>query len=392
MEANPLRTVDIRQHNRNLILSGIYRSRLSGGASQSDLVKTTGLKAPSVFRIFSSLEDEGLIRPCIKATMQNDSKKGRKPLRYTVCPGALYTIGVEFWASCISLGVFDFNGSRVFCDLFNIPSDFDIDHVVSQIVVMVNSAIAAKSIEREKIIGVGVAAAGKVDVHSGVIVYYHRIKGISNYPLMATLSKALDLPVLVHNNCSAFAFDTYNHSNLKDGSLFTFLLRSGVNGTLVGHRERIFLESDGTNFEAGHLPLDFDGPLCTCGLRGCLQAYLFEVSREFDGQSDENSLFFNLEKPLIDGDPKALEIVRRAALYMYSSIKCISRFIAPSAYMIVCLSDVVAENIASEITRLLSQENDSLKRSTPSIFHEEYDNLHSQRGMSDMLLEQFFAR
>jgi hypothetical protein len=40
----------------------------------------------------------------------------------------------------------------------------------------------------------------------------------------------------------------------------------------------------------------------------------------------------------------------------------------------------------------IRQENVFLKRSTLRIFHEWHDNLHSQRGMSDMLLEQFFAR
>lgn len=60
MQGNPLRTADLRVHNQNIVLSMIHAAGRQG-TSQSEVVHKTGLKAPTIFRIFSSLEEDGLI-------------------------------------------------------------------------------------------------------------------------------------------------------------------------------------------------------------------------------------------------------------------------------------------------------------------------------------------
>ena len=100
---DPVRATDIRHRNIMAGLSAIYASRSMGGASQSDIVNRLGLKAPSVFRIFSYLEQSGYIMQCGTGRAANESRKGRHPVYYTVRPDAVYTIGIDFWASCLSL-------------------------------------------------------------------------------------------------------------------------------------------------------------------------------------------------------------------------------------------------------------------------------------------------
>ncbi|HOT60121.1 MAG TPA: helix-turn-helix domain-containing protein, partial [Spirochaetales bacterium] len=60
MSGVPLRSADIRERNAKIIL-GFVQSRKY--ISQSELVGITGLRAPTVFRIFTELEKQGLIRP-----------------------------------------------------------------------------------------------------------------------------------------------------------------------------------------------------------------------------------------------------------------------------------------------------------------------------------------
>ena len=98
---NPLRASDVRQHNEKMVLFLIYQAKRSG-VSQSEVVQSTGLKAPTVFRIFNHLEEDGLIEPLALIQPETLQKKGRRPVAYRVRENALYTIGLEFWVDCIT--------------------------------------------------------------------------------------------------------------------------------------------------------------------------------------------------------------------------------------------------------------------------------------------------
>ena len=54
-----LRGKDIRKGNEKLVLSLIQKQEL---LSQSEAVELTGLKAPTILRIFTNLEESGFIK------------------------------------------------------------------------------------------------------------------------------------------------------------------------------------------------------------------------------------------------------------------------------------------------------------------------------------------
>ena len=105
-KSKPLRSEDMREKNEKLILRYIHQNE---GISQSQIVQLTGLKAPTVLRIFSILETNGLIKIKKNHQEKNSSeKKGRKPVFYKVNPTARYVVGVEFWAQTACVLIVDF--------------------------------------------------------------------------------------------------------------------------------------------------------------------------------------------------------------------------------------------------------------------------------------------
>lgn len=213
---DPIRATDVRHHNIRAVLNSIYASRNSGGASQSDIVNRLGLKAPSVFRIFNHLEENGYIVPC-EQTMNFSNKLGRHPNMYTVNPSALYIIGVEYWSACLSIGVFDFTRQRIYSHLEYLEEGIDAEFIVNRICEVVREAIAKCNLPGDKIIGLGVAAPGKVNVSTGRIVFYSEIRGMVDFPLKTRLEEMLGLKVLVHNNCNAMAYSVYHYGNKNSG-------------------------------------------------------------------------------------------------------------------------------------------------------------------------------
>ena len=149
--------------------------------------------------------------------------------------------------------------------------------MLALIVSQVGDIIGELALDRQKILGLGVAAPGQVDLKNKRVDYYPRIVGMKDIPLVELLEQQLGIPGMIHNNCSALAFSEYRHGGYPHNkSMFTFLLRTGVNGAFV-HDDVIYANSKSMTIESGHIPINFDGPRCSCGTRGCLQAFLQDL-------------------------------------------------------------------------------------------------------------------
>jgi len=387
MQANPMRASDLRVHNQKMVLSIIHASRREG-ISQSEIVQNTGLKAPTIFRIFTALEDEGLIE-AIETEIEEGSvaKKGRRPVSYVVSKDAHYSIGLEFWTAYLTIGVFNFIGDRIYSGMHPLPDGIDADEVLALIVAQVEDIIRELAVDKHKILGLGVAAPGQVDLKNKRVAYYPRIVGMKDIQLVEVLEKQLGIPVIIHNNCSALAFSEYRYGGFPHNkSMFTFLLRTGVNGAFV-HDDVIYVNSKSMTIESGHIPINFDGPRCSCGTRGCLQAFL----QDLDPNSVELrlALFEGLDAKLKEKDPYALRTIERAAGYLVIAMRTIKRLLAPQSFLFVCCSSLVAEALASEVKRQ-TVELDAFECDPPLIFATDYDPLVTQKGASDLVLKEYF--
>ena len=383
---DPIRATDIKHRNIMAVLAAIYASRSEGGVSQSQIVSRLGLKAPSVFRIFYYLEENELIEKC-EGKSQEFSHKGRHPVFYTVKPDALYTFGIDFWASGLSLGVFDFNRQRIYSRTEDLADGISASEIENLICTLVQNAITELNIPRYKITGIGIAAPGEINVANGTIVYYPRIRGMEDYPLKENIERRLDLRVIVHNNCGALAYSVYRYGEKNTGkAMFAFLIRGGVNGAMVSE-SGIYTTADGTTLEAGHIPLNYEGPVCTCGMRGCLQAYLMELDAQF-GENKSNSILF--ESFLDIKDEKTAQALKKAAFYIYTCMKTVQRFISPDSFLIIGPSQFVSESIASEVRQLYKTSKDYFQSWKPNVFSMVYDNAMAEAGASDLVLDAYF--
>lgn len=385
---NPLRSSDLGKYNQRLILSRIYEAR-NKGISQSEMVLETGLKAPTILRIFSSLEEQKLIELFKAEGKENEQvRKGRPPLVYTIRKDALYTVGLEFWVSSISLGVFNFNGDRVFSRIEPLKLGISAPEVIDFIVLLVNEALGSLKIDRSKVIGVGVAAPGQVDVVNRRAISYPRIRGMKNIALADILEEKLKLSVILHNNCSVIALSEYHHGNYDHkGSLFTFLLRAGVNGAFVDDRG-IYVTSQGSTLESGHVPVDPQGPPCSCGIRGCLESHLSALDKA--NAKSGQSLFSGFEEKLAKGDRQVEQIAARAAESLFVVTKSIMRFFTPRSFLILANGELFSRCIADNLVKCWKRESDAFVSEPPQVFSNSYNALVSQRGASDLVISYYF--
>lgn len=254
MVRHPLRSNDIRERNEKLVLNLIF---MNGSMAQSRVVQETGLKAPTVFRIFAKLEEAGLIRQCAAEEMTDErpapDRKGRRPSFYCVEPSCGYAIGVDFSRLAAAVIVVNFANQVIYrfdTEFSGLP---DRDSILGTIQTMIDQAISESAIDPEDVIGIGIAAPGRVETVEGRVVEYPRIAGLSGYSIKEHFEAMYDAPVYVHNNASVIAASAYHYGTARDeSSLLAVLVRSGVGGALVNHGE-IFLNGTTTVLEIGRM-------------------------------------------------------------------------------------------------------------------------------------------
>ena len=121
-------------------------------------------------------------------------------------------------------------------------------------------------------VGVGVGVAGQIDGRSGVVRFAPNL-GWHNVPLQENLSQALGLPVVVLNDVRAATWGEWLHGAGQGcDDLICLFVGTGIGGGVVSGG-RILTGCTNTAGELGHIVIDKDGPSCTCGNRGCLEAH-----------------------------------------------------------------------------------------------------------------------
>ncbi len=123
--------------------------------------------------------------------------------------------------------------------------------------------------------GVGIGVPGIVDAERGTVgVDVHYVPELSRAPLAAVLGRRFHLPVFVDNDVNALALAEWIWGAGRGArSLVMLALGTGVGGGIILDG-RLHRGQGGFGGELGHVPIDFDGPSCICGGRGCLKAYV----------------------------------------------------------------------------------------------------------------------
>jgi len=386
MNTEPLRSTDIRERNEKLVLQLIHQE---GQISQSEVALRTGLKPPTVFRIFGMLEKNGYILP-VSGDRAHPStvpgKKGRKPVAFQINPEAYYLIGID-WTRTPTLVVVDFQGEIRYSSTQEFPSDIEAEGSLKVIEGMIQSALQENSLPKEKILGIGIGLPGKVDIERGSIITYPRIPGMIDFPIRDRLENLFHIPVHVHNNTSVIALSEYRYGKAKGiPSFLTLLIRAGVGGAFV-QNGIVFTNNFRTALEIGHLGIDPDGPLCYCGQKGCLETYLSEDAflSEFQKFVPIKDLL-GIESFIQEENPQITRVLEAKSEVLCRAIQSLGQVFSPDAVLIITRSQVFSERLVTLLSKTLCNPSSRALQLIPS----HYKPTIAAKAATDLVFDAFF--
>jgi len=125
-----------------------------------------------------------------------------------------------------------------------------------------------------KLLGIGVCSIGPLDLKQGILLAPPNFHGIEQVELQAILGRRYQLPVLLDNDMNAAAWGEQLYGAGQSCPHVVYLgLTNGIGAGIISYG-RILQGSEGFGGELGHMSVQMDGPMCTCGQRGCLEMYI----------------------------------------------------------------------------------------------------------------------
>ena len=137
---------------------------------------------------------------------------------------------------------------------------------------VIDTALDAETARRLSIAGIGIVTPGPVDPLEGLVVNPGNLPCWRNYPLAAEIKKSRGLPTILDNDANAAALaEARWGAGAGYPSVFYVTIGTGI-GTGLVLDGCIYHGRTGAAGEGGHVSIDYRGPVCPCGKRGCIEA------------------------------------------------------------------------------------------------------------------------
>ncbi len=183
-----------------------------------------------------------------------------------------YYIGVDLGGTFIKAGIVDADGKIVVKDKVPTQGEFGAVAVSKNIVAVLEGLLKKSAIEKAEIVEIGVGAPGMIDSKKGEVVYSNNLRW-EHYPIAKDVAELIGLPVKIANDANVAALGEAKFgaaAGCEDVVLVT--LGTGVGGGVVVNG-KIMEGNKSAGAELGHVVIEGDGKQCTCGRKGCLEAY-----------------------------------------------------------------------------------------------------------------------
>lgn len=156
-------------------------------------------------------------------------------------------------------------------------------------------------------LAMGVGVAGQVTAQRGEVTFAPNLKW-RNVPFQADLERALKLQVFILNDVRAATWGEWKHgAGTGHKDLVCLFIGTGIGGGIVSGGQML-TGSNNCAGELGHMTVDLNGPECTCGNRGCLEALAsgWALARDAKNAVSEYPDESKLLLQLAEGNPEAL--------------------------------------------------------------------------------------
>ncbi len=175
-------------------------------------------------------------------------------------------VGVDLGGTTFTVGLVDESGKIIKKIARETHVEEGKDKVIERIAEAVNE-VATEDVEY-----VGIGSPGSIDRDNGIVRFSPNFPDWWDVPLADEVEKRTKKKVFVENDANSFVLGEKWFGAGKDyDHIVALTLGTGIGGGVITHG-KLLTGSTGIGAELGHIVIEPNGPVCGCGVRGCLEA------------------------------------------------------------------------------------------------------------------------
>lgn len=246
-----------------------------------------------------------------------------------------YYVGIDLGGTNIVAGVVDeeYNIVAKASTKTNCPRPEK--EIADDMAKMAVQAVQNAGLTMEQIEWIGIGTPGIANSSTGIIEYSNNL-GFKNTPMVKYIQEKIDKPVFIENDANAAAYGEYVAGSAKGAkNAVCITLGTGVGGGIIVDG-KIYAGSNFAGAEIGHTVIEVDGAQCSCGRKGCFEAYssatgLIRMTKESIAENPDGIMAKMAEErgkvtartafdSMRAGDPAAKAVVDKYIKYLAAGI------------------------------------------------------------------------
>ncbi len=277
-----------------------------------------------------------------------------------------YVVGVDLGGTKILGGVFNSALQGLGVAKISTKAERGAGAVIERIARCVGDAIDEADLNAKAVRGVGIGAPGTVDGKTGEVIFAPNLdwRGVQ---LKKQLEKLLGLPVFVENDCTMATVGVHAvELKAKPREMLGIFVGTGIGGGMIvnGELYRGFGQAAG---EVGHMVIEVNGPKCSCGQKGCLEALASRtaivqqiqaavkdgektVLTEMVGADLSDLRSGDLRRAARRGDKVVGKVVEQAAQYLGIAVANLANILNPE---VIVLGGGLMEAVGDEMLSII---------------------------------------
>lgn len=320
--------------------------------NKAEIARLTGLSIPTAMKITDELVRQGIVRSCGK----QEGGNGKRPEMYEFAGDDFFSIGIDIARTSLKAVVMSLSGRiAAECEARTGETD-EPDKVLESVAELVKTVLRESRVNVGKILGIGVGMPGILDMEQGKVIFSPNFHW-ENVEIVLPLRNKIKAK-------TGFVFNIHMENSNRAQALGERFFGFGANldyficinlgygiGSAVIENGEFYIGSSGTSGEIGHITVEKDGPICTCGNNGCLEAL---ASGRAIAQQAHNLIANGISTDIINiaggkienveaktvfeaarqGDPAAQDLLRKAGEYIGIGIASYINLLDPEMIII----------------------------------------------------------
>lgn len=266
MKKDTRNITDLKQNNLRDIIKIV---KIYPNITKTAISKKIGMTSVSAHNFISILIEKGL---CVSSGKASSETSGRKAVQYRMNKNYGYIVGAELSRTAIHFTAYDM-ANNLLAELHKSCDIRDKTATLDKLYAGVEGLLSERVLIGRRHLCTGITIPGRAN-REGCIVLLPDADIWSGCPLKALFEEHFGVTSYVENDNNANILASKWLGMINDETNAVFLtVAEGVGIGIITSRE-LFRGTHDKGTEIGHTIVNMDGRLCSCGNKGCLQAYV----------------------------------------------------------------------------------------------------------------------